>query len=76
MNFAAGPFSAIQVLLQPGEAFLTVGYAQVVDPLELPRVSFRAVDVDGLRGADDIGFARLFPLGENIQGVVVGFVAV
>ena len=40
--------SGFQILAQLGEAFLTVFYPQVVDLLELPGVSFCAVDLDGL----------------------------
>ena len=68
--------SGFQILPQLGKAFLAVFYAQVVDLLELPRVSFCAMDVDGLRWAEDEGFARLFPLGQFLQGLVIGFVAV
>ena len=66
----------IQVLLQLRETALAVFHAQVVDLLELLGVSFCAVDVDGLRGAEDEGFALLFPLGKKLQRVVIGFVAV
>ena len=41
-------FSQVQILPQLGKAFLAVFHSQVVDLLELPRVSFRAVDLDGL----------------------------